>query len=204
MGPGVSFFNFWLFIAAIGTTKPDASLHIYGLHHKSKNEYVLCTNQSFGWVRFNSMVLEKVELHHMCKSLQWRLHYMYVWCLWNWWIYKLNTTNTNFRTNASIILNQCHLVVKYASGTIWWPNLQLMQVVPCGSKFSHGVNSWVRCASGNVSNNSFPQFQKRFLLSSRYASISPALYFFVKQVSVWMGWEGIFRILEQCIAMCLI
>ena len=53
----------------------------------------------------------------------------------------------------------------YASGAIWWPNLQLMQVVPSGgqicnwcnwchvvAKFnpSHGVNFWVRCASGNV------------------------------------------------------
>ena len=61
-----------------------------------------------------------------------------------------------------------HLVAKfevYASGAIWWSNLQLMQVAPSGgqicdkwkwcyivAKFnpSHRVNFWVRCASGNV------------------------------------------------------
>ena len=38
------------------------------------------------------------------------------------------------------ILNQsklCHLVAKYATntnGVIWWPNLQLMQVVPSGGQ----------------------------------------------------------------------
>ena len=38
------------------------------------------------------------------------------------------------------IVNQsklCRLVAKYAantSGAIWWPNLQLMQVVPSGGK----------------------------------------------------------------------
>ena len=73
------------------------------------------------------------------------------------------------------ILNQsklCHLVAKFAfkfannaNGAIWWPNLQLMQVASSGgqicneckwchvvAKFSpsHGVNFWVRCASGNV------------------------------------------------------
>ena len=52
-----------------------------------------------------------------------------------------------------------------ACGVIWWPTLQLMQVAPSGgqicnkckrchivAKFSpsHGVNFWVRCASGNV------------------------------------------------------
>ena len=39
-----------------------------------------------------------------------------------------------------------------ASGSFWWPNLQLIQVVHVVAKFilSHGVNSWVRCAPGNV------------------------------------------------------
>ena len=83
------------------------------------------------------------------------------------------------------ILNQsmlCHLMAKFAtdaSGVIWWPNLQLMQVALSGgqicneckwhqplakfatleckwchvvAKFSpcYGVSFWVRCASGNV------------------------------------------------------
>ena len=40
------------------------------------------------------------------------------------------------------------MVTKFAtnpSGAIWLANLQLMQAVPC-----HGVNFWVRCASGNI------------------------------------------------------
>ena len=66
--------------------------------------------------------------------------------------------------------------VTISSGAIWWPNLQLMQVVPSGGqicnlcKWRHLVNKfalafylageltqvldaipWVRCASGNVS-----------------------------------------------------
>ena len=62
-----------------------------------------------------------------------------------------------------------------ASGAIWWPNLQLMHVVPSGgqifnwckwrhlvAKFainaSHGVNFWVHCASGNVYFNLFVFF----------------------------------------------
>ena len=57
------------------------------------------------------------------------------------------------------ICNQCkwrHLVAQFgtnASGAIWWPNLQQMQEVHVVVKFnpSHGVNFWVRCASGNVS-----------------------------------------------------
>ena len=55
--------------------------------------------------------------------------------------------------------------VTHASGAIWWPNLQLMQVAPSGGHIcdsckwchlvaelnpSYGVNFWVRCASGNV------------------------------------------------------
>ena len=62
----------------------------------------------------------------------------------------------------------CHSVAKYAnnaSRAIWWPKLQLMQVVSTSGKVyyyckwrhvvakfspSHGVNFWVRCASGNV------------------------------------------------------
>ena len=34
--------------------------------------------------------------------------------------------------------NRCHLVTKFvtnASGAIWWPNLQLMQVAPSGGQF---------------------------------------------------------------------
>ena len=67
----------------------------------------------------------------------------------------------------------CHLVAKFAtnaSGAIWWPNLELMQVAPSGGQFYklykkqekwYGVASltqvidsipWVRCASGNVYN----------------------------------------------------
>ena len=52
----------------------------------------------------------------------------------------------------------CHLVVKCAtnaSGVIWWPIFQLMPYCHVVAKFnqSHGVNFWVRCASGNVSLN---------------------------------------------------
>ena len=54
------------------------------------------------------------------------------------------------------------------SGAIWWPNFQLIQVAPSGgqickwchvvAKFnpSHGVNFWVRCASGNVLMSTLP------------------------------------------------
>ena len=57
-----------------------------------------------------------------------------------------------------------------ASGAMWWPNLQPMQVAPSGGQIcnyckwchivdkfnpSHGVNFWVRCASGNVSSSIF-------------------------------------------------
>ena len=57
----------------------------------------------------------------------------------------------------------CHLVVIFAtnaSGAIWWPYLQLMQVAPSAFAINamllpnliqvYGVNLWVRCASGNV------------------------------------------------------
>ena len=51
----------------------------------------------------------------------------------------------------------CHLVAKfgtYASGAIWWPNLELMQVEPPLAGEITQVRDaipWVRCASGNVS-----------------------------------------------------
>ena len=79
---------------------------------------------------------------------------------------------TKFLTNPSCVtwwptlqLIQVTKFATNASGVIWWSNLQLMQVVPSGgqicykckwrhvvAKFSpsHGVNFWVRCASGNV------------------------------------------------------
>ena len=51
-------------------------------------------------------------------------------------------------TNASGAIWWPNLSI-IASGAIWWPNMQLMQMLPCG-QFSHGVNFWVRCTSGNV------------------------------------------------------
>ena len=57
------------------------------------------------------------------------------------------------------ICNQCkwrHLVAKFgtnASGAIWWPNLQLMQVALYLAGEITQVKEpipWVRCASGNV------------------------------------------------------
>ena len=69
------------------------------------------------------------------------------------------------------LCKQCmwrHLVAKFEtnkSGAIWWPNLQVMQMMLSGGQIcsqskkchlvaklslSHGVNFWVRCASGNV------------------------------------------------------
>ena len=61
-----------------------------------------------------------------------------------------------FATNASVggkIWPSGGQICNNASGAIWWPNMQLMQVVPwcvAKSNSSHGVNFWVRCASGNV------------------------------------------------------
>ena len=49
-----------------------------------------------------------------------------------------------------------HLVAKFAthaSGAIWWPNLELMQVEPTLAEEITQVRDalpWVRCASGNV------------------------------------------------------
>ena len=97
------------------------------------------------------------------------------------------------------ILNQCklcHMGTQFAtdaSGVIWWPNLQLMQVALSGgqicneckwhhplakfatleckwchvvAKFSpsYGVNFWVRCASGNVLNNFVGKIYENFEL----------------------------------------
>ena len=56
---------------------------------------------------------------------------------------------------GSQICNLCkwsHLVAKFATranDAIWWPNFKLMQCHVV-AEFSHGVNFWVRCASGNV------------------------------------------------------
>ena len=46
----------------------------------------------------------------------------------------------------------CEKKLTFASGAIWWSNLHQMQEVHVVAKFnpSHGVNFWVRCASGNV------------------------------------------------------
>ena len=56
--------------------------------------------------------------------------------------YKLPLTdNANRAIQGSVVMQPgdhcklCHSVAKYAtnaSGAIWWQNLQLMQVVPCG------------------------------------------------------------------------
>ena len=57
------------------------------------------------------------------------------------------------------IFNKCkwyHLVAKFgtnASGAIWWPNLELLQVEPPLAGEITQVKAsipWVRCASGNV------------------------------------------------------
>ena len=56
------------------------------------------------------------------------------------WQRKLRNLVANFANNENNddqILNQsklCHLLTKFASGAISWPNLQLMQVVPSGGK----------------------------------------------------------------------
>ena len=78
-----------------------------------------------------------------------------------------DTTNKAIQGNVAMQVNQhgwkicnlCkwrHLVVKFAtnaSGVIWWPNLELVQVEPPLVEEITQVRDaipWVRCASGNV------------------------------------------------------
>ena len=70
-----------------------------------------------------------------------------------------------FATNASGASWWPNFATYARSGAIWWANLQLMEVAPSDSQIcnlckwcyvvakfdpSHGVNFWVRCASGNA------------------------------------------------------
>ena len=91
--------------------------------------------------------------------MKWKGNYCKRKYLVGWFIF------VRFGENGKFYVIWRYLVAKFvanASGAIWWPNLQLMQLAPSGgqickwchvvAKFnpSYGVNFWVRCAAGNV------------------------------------------------------
>ena len=53
--------------------------------------------------------------------------------------------------------------VTNASGAIWWPNLELMQVEPSlAEEITQALDAipWVRCASGNVFSKTCEKYEK--------------------------------------------